>query len=148
VAEVQLFRPRGAISTARPRFIGHSGENVLFGRPLSGNSCLLESRVKCTILPILAQSHKIKMRMDCAHNNALTLLRRSGFAWIAARIQNPSKPKRQARANRCLRAAVAENRTNSRDPEASSAASAHRRRATDKMQARSLTPFAKRARAK
>ena len=35
VAEVQLFRPRGAISTASPRFIGHSGENVLFGRPLA-----------------------------------------------------------------------------------------------------------------
>jgi hypothetical protein len=56
VAEVQLFRPRGAISTASSRFIGHSGENVLFGRPRSGNSCLSESRVECTILQILAQS--------------------------------------------------------------------------------------------
>jgi hypothetical protein len=33
VADVPSFRPRSAISTARPRFIGHSGENLLFGRP-------------------------------------------------------------------------------------------------------------------
>jgi hypothetical protein len=46
--------------------------------------------------------------------NALTLLRRSGFAWIAARIPNPSKRKRRARANRYLSAAVTGNRTNSR----------------------------------
>src|SRR5580704_9561429 len=59
VAEVQLFRPRGAISTASPRFIGHSGENVLFGRPLGGNSRLSESRVECTILQILAQSRNV-----------------------------------------------------------------------------------------
>src|ERR1039458_8093197 len=32
VEDVPSFRPRSAISTARPRFIGHSGENVLFGR--------------------------------------------------------------------------------------------------------------------
>ena len=32
VADVPSFRPRSAISTARPRFIGHSGENLLFGR--------------------------------------------------------------------------------------------------------------------
>ena len=33
VADIPSFRPRGAISTARPRFIRHSGENLLFGRP-------------------------------------------------------------------------------------------------------------------
>jgi Protein of unknown function (DUF1565) len=32
-ADLPSFRPRSAISTARPRFIGHSGENLLFGRP-------------------------------------------------------------------------------------------------------------------
>ena len=33
VSDVQSFRPRSAISTARPRFIGDSGENRSFGRP-------------------------------------------------------------------------------------------------------------------
>jgi hypothetical protein len=33
VAEAPSSRPRSVISTARPRFIGHSVENVLFGRP-------------------------------------------------------------------------------------------------------------------
>ena len=32
VADVPSFRPRSAISTARPRFIDHSGEHLLFGR--------------------------------------------------------------------------------------------------------------------
>ena len=40
VADVPSFRPRSAISTARPRFIGHSGENLLLGDRRSGNGCL------------------------------------------------------------------------------------------------------------
>jgi hypothetical protein len=39
-----------------PRFIGHSGENVLLGGRRSGNSCISESRVECTFFQILVQS--------------------------------------------------------------------------------------------
>jgi hypothetical protein len=48
-------RPRSVISTARPRFIGHSVENAPFGRPAERKWRLSESRVECTILQILAQ---------------------------------------------------------------------------------------------
>ena len=49
--------PLGASFPQRgPQFIGHSGENVSFGRPASGNKCLSETRVECTFVQILAQS--------------------------------------------------------------------------------------------
>ena len=57
-AELPSSRPRSVISTARPQFIGHSGQNVSFGRPASGNKCLSETRVECTFLQILAQIPK------------------------------------------------------------------------------------------
>jgi hypothetical protein len=57
-------RPRSVISTARPRFIGHSVENAPFGRPAERKWRLSESRVECTILQILAQSHKIVPRLS------------------------------------------------------------------------------------
>jgi hypothetical protein len=66
VVDVPSFRPRSAISTARPRFIGHSGENVLFGPPRSENRRLPESRVECTFLQILVQSPFIGDPLDAS----------------------------------------------------------------------------------
>jgi hypothetical protein len=67
-------RPRSVISTARPRFIGHSVENAPFGRPAERKWRLSESRVECTILQILAQSRFINDRFNPRRSGLLLLL--------------------------------------------------------------------------
>jgi hypothetical protein len=57
-------RPRSVISTARPRFIGHSVENAPFGRP-ERKWRLSESRLECTILQILAPSRYLNDPRSC-----------------------------------------------------------------------------------
>src|ERR1035437_188192 len=64
VADVPSFRPRSAISTARPGLSAILARICCLGGRRSGNRCLSESRVECTFLQILAQSHKNRTRRE------------------------------------------------------------------------------------